>query len=106
MDMQHLQGNTTLQYYGITSNLIEAISDRNSDKWGKYTSGSKIPVISEKDSRSKKPDYYFVLAWHFIENFIEREFEFLENGGKFIVSMPSFKVIDIHNFKQKNLKND
>jgi len=57
--------------------------------------GSEIPVISEEESRGMEPDYYFVLAWHFLPEFIKREEGFLKSGGKFIVSMPSFRVIDI-----------
>jgi NDP-4-keto-2,6-dideoxyhexose 3-C-methyltransferase len=87
------KGNTTLQYYEITPDLIEVIADRNPVKWGKYTVSSGIAVISEEDSRALKPDYYFVLAWHFLPEFIARESEFLEQGGQFIVSMPDFRVI-------------
>ena len=88
------KGNTTLQFYEIDTQLIEAIADRNPDKHGKFTMGSEIPVISEEESRGMKPDYYFVLAWHFLPEFIKRESEFLRNGGKFVVSMPLFTVID------------
>lgn len=87
------KGNTTLQYYGLTPDLIEAIADCNPDKWGKYTVGTCIPVISEEESRQLVPDYYFVLAWHFLDGFIERERDFLDRGGKFIVPMPEFRVI-------------
>jgi SAM-dependent methyltransferase len=87
------KGNTTLQFYGLTPALIEAIADRNPVKWGKFTVGTMIPVISEEESRARKPDYYFVLAWHFLPEFISREAEFLKKGGKFIVPMPEFKVI-------------
>jgi NDP-4-keto-2,6-dideoxyhexose 3-C-methyltransferase len=87
------KGNTTLQYYGITSRLLDAIADRNPAKWGKYTVGSEIPIISEEQSRNERPDYYFILAWHFLDEFIEREKEFLRAGGKFIVSMPEFRII-------------
>lgn len=87
------KGNTTLQFYGITPDLVEAIADRNPQKWGKYTAGTVIPVISEEDSRAQKPDYYFILAWHFLPEFISREAEYLKNGGKFIVPMPEFRVI-------------
>lgn len=87
------KGNTTLQFYGITTELIDAIADRNVTKWGKYTVASGIPIISEEESRSKQPDYYFVLAWHFLPEFLNREVRFLNRGGEFVVSMPSFKVI-------------
>jgi hypothetical protein len=87
------KGNTTLQYYGITLQLVSAIADRNPDKWGKFTVGILIPVISEEQSRAQKPDYYFVLAWHFLPEFLKREAQYLKNGGKFIVPMPEFSVI-------------
>jgi hypothetical protein len=87
------KGNTTLQYYAITTDLIEVIADRNPSKWGKYTVATGIPIISEEDSRKQKPDYYFVLAWHFLPEFVQREQEFLKTGGKLIVCMPEFKVI-------------
>lgn len=87
------KGNTTLQFYGLTPALIEAIADRNPNKYGKFTSGTLIPVISEEESRAQKPDYYFILAWHFLPEFISREAEYLKKGGKFIVPMPEFKVI-------------
>ncbi len=87
------KGNTTLQFYGLNSKLIQFIADRNPTKWGKFTAGTDIPVISEEESRSLKPDYYFILAWHFLPEFIERESEFLNRGGRFIVPMPEFMVI-------------
>ena len=93
------KGNTTLQFYGITSDLVSAIADRNPSKFGLYTVGSCIPVISEEQSRLLKPDYYFVLAWHFLPEFIKREKKFLDDGGSFIVSMPEFKIINALNIE-------
>lgn len=87
------KGNTTLQFYGLSTELIEAIADRNPHKWGKFTAGSLIPVISEEVSRAQRPDYYFILAWHFLPEFVQREAEYLKSGGKFIVPMPEFRVI-------------
>lgn len=90
------KGNTTLQFYGLDSNLIEMIADRNPSKDGKFTAGSLIPVVSEDKSRKLTPDYYLILAWHFLPEFLDRESEYLKAGGKFIVPMPSFKVLDLH----------
>ena len=87
------KGNTTLQFYELTKKEIPVISDKNSSKSGLFAPGTGIKVISEEDSRNLKPDYYFVLAWHFIDEFIEREIEFLSRGGKFILPMPEFKII-------------
>lgn len=88
------KGNTTLQFYGITPDLMEVVADRNPTKWGKFTVASGIPIVSEEDSRKRKPDYYFVLAWHFLPEFVARETDFFKRGGNMIVSMPEFRVID------------
>jgi len=84
------KGNTLLQYYGLTSEDITAIAERSPAKFGKYTVGT---IVSEKEMRAANPDYLLVLPWHFIKEFVERESEFLENGGKFIVPCPSFEII-------------
>ena len=68
--------------------------ERNSDKWGLFTVGSAIPIISEEEARKNKPDYLFILPWHFLDEFLQRENEFLKNGGQFIVPLPNLKIID------------
>jgi hypothetical protein len=88
------KGNTTLQYCGLNPGLVSAIADRNSDKWGSRTIGTDIPIISEEESRQRKPDYYLVLPWHFIEEFKKRESEFLARGGKFIMPMPNVHLVN------------
>jgi hypothetical protein len=87
------KGNTILQYAGIDHTLIAAAADRNPDKWGSETIGTKIPIISEEESRAAKPDYYLALPWHFLDEFLEREQEFLSRGGKFIVPVPEVRLV-------------
>ena len=91
------RGNTLLQYYELNSELILAAAERNPEKWGKKTVGSQIPIISEKQARSEKPDYFLILPWYFVEEFVKRENEFLQNGGKFVIPLPEFKIVDKNN---------
>ena len=88
------KGNTLLQYFNLDADLIGAAAERNPDKWGKRTIGTNIPIISEEQARNEKPDYFLVLPWHFITEFRSRESEFLKQGGKFIVPLPEFRIID------------
>ena len=88
------KGNTLLQFYGIDNNLIEFVADRNPDKWGRTTIGTNLKIISEDDARAMNPDYFFVLPWHFIQEFKSREKEFLDAGGKFIVPLLNFEIIE------------
>ena len=86
------KGNTLLQWYGLNSEHIEAIAEKSSYKFGLKTVGTNIPIKSEKEMRESAPDYLLVLPWHFIKEFVEREKEFVDNGGKFIVPCPKFLV--------------
>ena len=58
-----------------TPSVIPYAADRNPDKWGSRRSRTDIPIISEEESRAMKPDYYLVLPWHFLDEFLERERE-------------------------------
>ena len=87
------KGNTMLQYFGLDHSVIDAAAERNPDKWGMVTVGTRIPIISEADARAAKPDYFLVLPWHFIEEFKARERDYLSSTGKFIVPLPKFVLI-------------
>jgi hypothetical protein len=87
------KGNVLLQFCEFTSNDILAIAEVNPDKYGCYTPGSNIPIISENDAMKMKPDYYLVLPWHFKDGILKREKEFLKNGGKFIFPFPEIEII-------------
>ncbi len=87
------KGNTVLQYFGLDHTLITAAAERNPDKWGRVTVGTNIPIISEADARAAKPDYFLVLPWHFLEEFMAREHDYLHAGGRFIVPFPYFTLI-------------
>jgi len=87
------KGNTLLQWFGLDNTLIDAIAERSEAKYGLKTAGTNIPIKSEADMRRAKPDYLLVLPWHFIYEFKNRERDFLERGGKFIVPCPTFEII-------------
>jgi len=89
------KGNTLLQYFGLDNTLIDGIAERSVWKWGLKTVGTDIPIYSEDDMRRENPDYLLVLPWHFINEFIERESDFLKRGGKFIVPCPKFEIIGL-----------
>ncbi len=87
------KGNTLLQYYNLDHTLISAAVERNARKWGLKTVGTLIPIISEEEARKIKPDYFLVLPWHFRTEFLSREAEYLQNGGKMIFPLPEFEIV-------------
>jgi NDP-4-keto-2,6-dideoxyhexose 3-C-methyltransferase len=65
------KGNVLLQYCGITEKDIPFIGEVNAEKFGAYTPGTFIPIISETDLLAKGPDYLLVLPWHFKDFFLK-----------------------------------
>lgn len=89
------KGNVVLQYCGFTTADIPAIADVNEYKFGRQTPGTNIPIISEGDAKKSGVDYFLVLPWHFKDNIIEREKEFLASGGKLIFPLPNIEIIGL-----------
>ena len=87
------KGNVLLQYFGISSNKIRYIADRNPQKVNLYTPGTKIKIVSELFSRMRKPNYYLVLPWHFKKEIILREKRAIKDGSRFIFPLPKVKVV-------------
>ncbi len=87
------KGNVTLQFCGVTTAEMPAIAEVNPEKYGRVTPGTRIPIISEAEARAMKPDYFLVLPWHFKENILQREQEYIAGGGKFIFPFPEIEII-------------
>lgn len=87
------KGNTILQWCDIDNRIIDYAAERNPDKYGAYTLGTDIPIISEAESRAMNPDYYLVLPWHFKEEFLKREEETLKSGVGMIFPLPTVDII-------------
>ncbi len=86
------KGNVTLQYCGLGASEIDCIAEVNPDKYGSFTPGTLIPIVSEADARARKPDVCLVLPWHFREGIIQREGDFLKAGGKLLFPLPKVEL--------------
>lgn len=87
------KGNVLLQFCGLTEKEIPFIAEVNEEKFGSFTPGTKIPIISEKEAKDMEPDYFLVLPWHFKDNILSREEEYISKGGKFIFPLPEIEII-------------
>lgn len=87
------KGITILQFYNFTSREMKYAAERNPNKYNKIVPGTGIKIISEKKAREMKPDYFFVLPWHFKDEIIKREKDFINKGGKLIFPLPNLKIV-------------
>lgn len=87
------KGNVILQFCGITEKHLMAIAEVNPDKYGSFTPGTRIPIVSEEEAKAMNPDYMLVLPWHFKEGILRREKEYLDKGGKLIFPLPEIEIV-------------
>ena len=87
------KGNVILQFCEITAEQLPAIAEVNPDKFGKFTPGTLIPIISEAEAHRRKPDYFLAFPWHFRENLLQREAAFRRAGGKMIFPLPEIEIL-------------
>jgi hypothetical protein len=87
------KGNVLLQFCGLSTKELPVIAEVNPDKFGSYTPGTLIPIISEAEAKAMRPYYFLVLPWHFKDNILAREREFLASGGKMIFPMPEIEIV-------------
>jgi hypothetical protein len=87
------KGNVVLQFCSITTAEVAAIAEVNADKFGAYTPGTNIPIVSEAEARAMQPDYFLVLPWHFKEGIVQREAEYLASGGRMIFPFPEIEIL-------------
>ena len=97
------KGNTILQYLDIDNKIIPFATERNKEKFGAKTIGSNIQIINEYTIKKNPPDYQLVLPWHFKKEIINREKNYLKNGGKLIFPLPTIQIITKKNYL-KNAK--
>ncbi|HLD79077.1 MAG TPA: SDR family oxidoreductase [Candidatus Nanoarchaeia archaeon] len=84
---------TTLTYHLGLGSYLDFLLDDNPQKQNTFSPGFHIPVLGSQALYDKKPDYVIILAWQYAEPIMKKNRAYLEQGGKFIIPLPSLKVI-------------
>jgi SAM-dependent methyltransferase len=77
-----VKGNTLLNYFRIGTESLDCLVEKNPLRKGLYSPGMHIPVVLE-DELDGPPDAYFVLAWNFKHEILERNRNLVEQGVDF-----------------------
>jgi len=87
------KGNTLLNYCGIRTDFLDFTVDANPYKQGKFTPGTRIPILAPSAIREARPDYVLILPWN-LRDEISREAAYVaEWGGRFVVPIPEVQVL-------------
>jgi len=82
------KGNTLLNSLNLKKNIFKFTSENNSKKINKYTPGTHIKIISDKNFLKQKIDYALLLSWNYKKIFLSKS-KYIKKGGKFIIPFPS-----------------
>ena len=86
------KGNVILQLCKLNNKNIKAIYDVNTFKFKKYTPGSKILIKNEHEIFKDKPDYLFILIWHFSKTLKQKIKKFKKLKIIYIWPFPKLKI--------------
>jgi hypothetical protein len=88
------KGNTLLNACRFDSDMIDYIVDDTPEKIGRFSPGTGIPIVDRTVLAEDPPDYLVILAWNFAKEIIAGTSEFSAGGGKYIIPIPGFKIVD------------
>ena len=88
-----MKASTFLNFYGITSDLIEYLAEVNELKIGTVVPGVRIPVIHEEKLFQEQPDYAMLLSWN-MADFIIPKYREMGYRGKFILPVPELEIVE------------
>jgi hypothetical protein len=87
------KGNTLLNYCGIRTDFLDFTVDANPYKQGKFTPGTRIPILAPENIREARPDYVLILPWNLKDEISAQAAYVRDWGGKFVVPIPEVRVV-------------
>jgi SAM-dependent methyltransferase len=82
------KGSTLLNVFGIGADVLDFVVDRSTVKQGRFTPGTRLPILPPRALLERKPDYVLLLTWNFAEEILAQQAAYRAQGGRFIVPVP------------------
>ena len=87
------KGNTLLNYCGIRTDFLDFTVDASPHKQGKFTPGTRIPILAPERIRQAQPDYVLLLPWNLKGEITSAAAYIRDWGGRFVVPIPEVMVL-------------
>nr|AAN04241.1 hypothetical protein Ste16 [Streptomyces sp. 139] len=89
------KGNTLLNHCGVRPDLLPYTVDRNPYKHGRYTPGTRIPILPPDRIAADRPDYVLVLPWNLRAELVEQLSFVHEWGGRLVFPIPELSIVEV-----------
>ena len=90
------KGNTLLNHCGIRPDLLAYTVDRNPYKHGRFTPGTRVPVLETGRIAADRPDYVLVLPWNLRTELTEQLSYVDEWGGRLVFPIPRLEIVEVN----------
>lgn len=87
------KGTILLNACGLGRELIAWVADKNPFKQGRYVPGVRLPIVPPSRILEEMPDYLLILPWNIEAEITAQEATFRARGGRFIVPLPSPRIV-------------
>ena len=87
------KGSTLLNAFGIGRETLEFVADRSSLKQGRWTPGSRLPILPPDALLERRPDVVLLLTWNFADEILAQQAEYRGQGGRFLVPVPTVRFV-------------
>ncbi len=77
-----VKGNTLLNYFGVGTQYIDCLVEKNELRRGLFSPGMHIPIVIERELMDH-PDIYYVLAWNFKREILSNNQHLVDQGIEF-----------------------
>ncbi|ELS33062.1 MULTISPECIES: class I SAM-dependent methyltransferase [Pseudanabaena] len=77
-----VKGNTMLNYFGVGTQYLDCLVEKNELRRDLYSPGMHIPIVIEKEV-CDLPDIYYVLAWNFKKEILANNQHLIDKGIEF-----------------------
>ncbi|MGH3432206.1 MAG: class I SAM-dependent methyltransferase [Thermocrispum sp.] len=89
------KANTLLNHCGIRTDLLAYTVDRNPYKHGRFTPGTRIPILPPERIAEDRPDYVLVLPWNLRAELTEQLAYVGQWGGRLVFGIPQLEIVEV-----------
>jgi hypothetical protein len=89
------KGNTLLNHCGVRPDLLPYTVDRNPYKHGRFTPGTRVPILPPERIAEDRPDYVLVLPWNLRRELTDQLSYVGEWGGRLVFPIPTLEIVEV-----------